>query len=206
MDLSVYFITSNEFGYTHEEVALMALNAGIKTIQFREKKMSALKTLETAKRIKKLCDGFGATFIVNDRVDIAMASNADGVHLGQDDIPAEEVKKFFDGIIGVSVNNVDEALKAEKHADYIGAGPVFRTKTKKNARRAIGVEGLREIVNAVSVPVVAIGSINAQNAIEVLETGVDGVAVISAIASARDPEVEAKKLLEIVRNFREKKR
>jgi len=159
MDLSVYFITSNEFGFTHEEITLMALKAGIRAIQFREKKMSAAKMLETAKKIRKMCNDFDATFIVNDRVDIAMASGADGVHVGQDDIPAEEVRKIFDGIVGVSVNTVEEALKAEKYADYIGAGPVFRTETKKDARELIGLKGLRKIVNSVSIPVIAIGSI-----------------------------------------------
>jgi len=202
MDLSVYFITSNEFGFTHEEITLMALKAGIRAIQFREKKMSAAKMLETAKKIRKMCNDFDATFIVNDRVDIAMASGADGVHVGQDDIPAEEVRKIFDGIVGVSVNTVEEALKAEKYADYIGAGPVFRTETKKDARELIGLKGLRKIVNSVSIPVIAIGSINSENVLKVLETGVDGVAVISAIASSKNPENEAKKLLEIVRNYR----
>lgn len=206
MDLSVYFITSNDFGYSHEEIALQALKAGIKTIQFREKRMSALEMLETARRIRKICDEFDATFIVNDHVDIAMISRADGVHVGQDDIPPEDIRRIFDGVIGVSVNTVDEALKAEKHADYVGAGPVFRTETKKDARKAIGLEGLRGIVNAVSIPVVAIGSINPKNVIDVLETGVNGVAVISAIASAKSPESEARKLIEIVRNYRKKNR
>jgi thiamine-phosphate pyrophosphorylase len=161
--------------------------------------------LKTAKKLRKLCDDFEATFIVNDRVDIALASNADGVHVGQEDMPAEDVRKIFDGIVGVSVNNVDEALKAEKHADYLGVGPVFITKTKENARKVTGIEGLARIVKAVSIPVVGIGSINLKNVLSVLETGVDGVAVISAIATSREPENEAKKLLETVRKYKETK-
>jgi len=205
MDLSVYFITSNEFGYSHEDIALMALKGGIKTIQFREKRMSALKMLETAKRIRKMCHEFDATFIVNDRVDVALASDSDGVHIGQDDLSAEDVRRIFDGIVGVSVNTAEEAVRAEKYADYIGAGPVFRTSTKKDAREVIGIEGLSRIVKAVSIPVVAIGSINSENIIRVLETGVDGVAVISAIASSDDPKEEARKLLKSVRDYRRNK-
>jgi thiamine-phosphate pyrophosphorylase len=163
--------------------------------------MSSRKLLETAKNIRKLCDDFGATFIVNDRVDIALASDADGVHVGREDIFPKEVKKIFDGILGVSVNSVEEALESENYAAYVGAGPVFKTKTKADAGDVIGIEGLKKIVNAVSIPVVGIGSINAENVLSVLETGVDGVAVISGIASAKNPEYEAKKLLRIVNNY-----
>jgi thiamine-phosphate pyrophosphorylase len=203
MDLSVYFITSNEFGYSHEEIALMALKAGIKTIQFREKRMSAREMLRTAKNLRELCDNFDATFIVNDRVDIALLSDADGVHAGQDDLPAEEIRRIFDGIIGTSVSSVEEAVKAEEHADYLGAGPVFFTKTKKDAGNAIGIEGLKRIVDAVSIPVVGIGSINSRNVMEVIMSGVSGVAIISGIASAENPEFEGRKILEMVRLSRE---
>jgi len=178
MDLSVYFITSNEFGYSHEKIALMALKSGIKTIQFREKRMSGKEMLKTAKNLREICDNFDATFIVNDRIDIALLSDADGVHAGQNDIPAEEIRRIFDGIVGISVNSVEEAIKAEKYADYLGAGPVFDTKTKKDAREVIGIEGLKKIVNAVSIPVVGIGSINSRNVEKVLTTGVVGVAII----------------------------
>jgi thiamine-phosphate pyrophosphorylase len=202
MMFDVYFITDSSFGWTHEQLVEMVLKAGVSVVQFREKNMSTRQMFETAKRIRMLTDDYGATFIVNDRVDLALAVDADGVHVGQDDLPAEVVKEIFDGIIGVSAHTVDEAKKAEDYADYIGAGPVFRTKTKKDAKEPIGVEGLRKIVEAVSIPVVAIGSINSNNIVEVLKTGVAGVAVISAIASAKDPEEEARRLLEIVRRFK----
>ncbi len=197
----VYFITSSEFGRSHEELAEMVLRAGVGVVQFREKGMSAKQMFEIAKRLRKLTEEYGATFIVNDRVDLALAVDADGVHVGQEDLPAEVVREIFDGIVGVSAHTVEEAKKAERYADYLGVGPVFATKTKRDAKEPIGLEGLRRIVEAVSVPVVAIGGINRDNVLEVLKTGVSGVAVISAIAGAKNPEEEAKKLLEIVRSY-----
>jgi len=203
MDLKnrVYFITSNEFGRSHEEVAESALKAGVNLIQLRDKNMSSRELLKTAKNIRRLCENFGATFIVNDRVDVALASGADGVHVGQDDIPAEDVKRIFHGIVGVSTNNLEQALNAQEHADYIGVGPVFPTSTKKDAMAAIGLDSLREIAWKVDVPVVAIGSITRENVREVLRTGVDCVAVISAIADSMEPEKEAEKILKEVRNY-----
>lgn len=200
MDLSVYFITSLEFGRTHEEVAEMALNGGVRTIQFRDKSMRGREMLETAKKLRNLCDGYKATLIINDRVDIALASGADGVHVGQEDIPSEEVRKIFEGVVGVSVHNVEEAVEAEKYADYLGAGPVFPTSTKEDTRAPIGLEGLKEIVDAVSVPVVAIGSISSKNITDVLKVGVNGVAVISAITAAKEPVKATKGLLDTIKN------
>jgi len=197
----VYFITSSEFGWTHEELAKMTLEAGVRIIQFREKKMSTKRMFEIARRLRKMTEEYDATFIVNDRVDLALAVGADGVHVGQDDLPVEVVREIFDGIIGVSAHTVDEAKRAERFADYLGVGPVFGTKTKKDAREPIGVEGLRKIVRSVSIPVVAIGGINRSNVLEVLKTGVVGVAVISAIAGAKDPKEEAKRLVEIVKGY-----
>ena len=201
LKFDVYFITDSNFGWTHEQLAEMALKAGIRVIQFREKKMSTKQMFETAKRLRKLTEDYDAILIINDRVDLALAVGADGVHVGQDDLPAEVVREIFDGIVGVSAHTVEEAKRAERYADYLGVGPVFATKTKRDAKEPIGIEGLRRIVQAVNIPVVAIGSINRDNVLEVLKTGVAGVAVISAIAGARNPEEEAKKLLEIVRNY-----
>jgi len=201
LQFDVYFITDSSFGWTHEQLAEMALRAGIKVIQFREKKMSTKRMFEIAKKLRKLTEDYDAILIINDRVDLALAVGADGVHVGQDDLPAEVVREIFDGIVGVSAHTVEEAKKVEKYADYLGVGPVFATKTKKDAKEPIGIEGLRKNVQAVNIPVVAIGSINRNNVLDVLKTGVAGVAVISAIAGAENPEEEAKKLLEIVRNY-----
>ncbi len=202
--LDVYFITDSGFGWTHEQLAEMVLRAGVRVIQFREKRMSAKEMFEIAKRLRRLTEEYDAILIINDRVDLALAVGADGVHVGQDDLPADAVREIFDGIIGVSVHTVDEARRAERYADYLGVGPVFPTKTKKDAKRPIGVEGLRRIVKAVKIPVVAIGAINRDNVVDVLKTGVAGVAVISAIAGAKNPEEEARRLLEIVRKFKAK--
>jgi len=200
--LGVYFITDSRFGYTHEELAEKALRVGVRTIQFREKKLSTKRMYEIGKRIRELTKEYGALFFVNDRIDVALVVDADGVHIGQDDMPAEVAREVFPGYIGVSASSIEEAKKDEKYADYLGVGPVFPTKTKEDAGEAIGVEGLGKIVENVKVPVVAIGSINIENAVEVLKTGVAGIAVISAIAAAEDPEKSARELVEIVRKFK----
>lgn len=204
--LKLYFITDSSFGFRHEELARLALEAGVRAIQFREKKMSTREMYETAKRMRKLTKDYSALFIVNDRLDIALASNADGVHVGQDDMPAEVIKDISDLILGVSVSNADEAIKAESAgANYLGAGPVFQTSTKEDAREAIGIDGLKEILRKTRIPVVAIGGINHSNAFDVLESGCAGIAVISAIAAAPDPKKSAEKMLKIIREFGEGK-
>jgi len=203
--IGLYFITDAGFGRTHEELAEAVLKAGVKIIQFREKKASTKSMVETARRISKLCDEYDALFFVNDRLDVALASYADGVHLGQEDMPASIAKELFDGLIGVSAENEREAVQAEKDgADYIGAGPVFETTTKEDAGSAIGLEGLKRIVDAVNIPVVGIGGITKNNAHLVLEIA-DGIAVISTIAASSDPEGEARQLLEIVEKFKKEK-
>ncbi len=197
----LYVITSSDFGRRHEEIAEMALKAGVRIIQLREKKKSSREIYEIAKRIRKLCDDYGAIFIVNDRLDIAILSGADGVHVGKEDPPAERIREVFDGIIGVSVDSVEEAKEAENYADYVGAGPVFPTKTKLDAGDVMGLEGLKRIKEAVRIPVVAIGGINKENVGEVAKIA-DAVAVVSAVASAEDPYRAARELLEIVRKVK----
>lgn len=202
--LSVYFITDAGFGKSHECLVELALKAGVMAIQFREKKLGTRKMYEIGKRLRALTNEYGALLFVNDRIDIALAIDADGVHIGQEDIPAEIAREVFSGYIGVSAGSVYEAKKDEKFADYLGVGPVFPTKTKSDAGEAIGVEGLKRIVESVKIPVVAIGSINKNNALEVLKVGVAGIAVISAIAAAEDPEAAARELVELVSKFKKK--
>ncbi len=179
----VYFITDSKFG-KHEELAKRALEMGVRIIQLREKKMKDRELIMTAKRLRELTESYDAILIMNDRVDVAIASDADGVHLGQEDMPLETAREIFDGIVGISVHGVEEANKAKK-ADYLGAGPVFSTTTKEDAREPIGIEGLREIVSATNLPVFAIGGIRLDNVEKVLETGVSGVAVVSALVNDR---------------------
>jgi len=201
LDLNLYVITSNK-RWRHEEVTEAALKAGVRVIQYREKEAPAKVMVEEAKRIRKLCNEYGATLIVNDRVDVAIACNADGVHVGQEDIPAEIVAEIFDGIIGVSVKTVEQVKKAEKYADYLGAGSVFPTETKES--EVIGPDGLKRIVEITSIPVVAIGGINRENILEVLKTGVAGVAVVSAVAMADNPEKAARELFDLIDSIRTK--
>jgi thiamine-phosphate pyrophosphorylase len=179
----VYFITDSKFG-KHEELAKRALEMGVRIIQLREKKMKDRELIMTARRLRELTESYDALLILNDRVDVAIASDADGVHLGQEDMPLETAREIFDGIVGISVHSVEEAIKAKK-ADYLGAGPVFRTTTKEDAREPIGIEGVRGIVSATKLPVFAIGGIRLDNVEKVLETGVSGVAVVSALVNDR---------------------
>ncbi|MEM1578121.1 MAG: thiamine phosphate synthase [Archaeoglobaceae archaeon] len=190
----VYFITDSKFG-KHEELAGKALELGVRIIQLREKKAKNGELYVLAKKLRELTESYDALLIINDRVDIAIASDADGVHIGQEDLPLEIVREIFDGIIGVTVHSAEEAKKAKK-ADYLGAAPIFRTKTKEDARDPIGIEGLKEIVSIAEQPVFAVGGIGAENVRNVLECGVAGVAVVSAIAVG-----DAKNFIEIVNRY-----
>jgi len=176
--------------FTHIDLAEMAIAGGADTIQFRSKSGSTKDLIETAKAMKKICSRAGVPLIINDRVDIAMEVAADGVHLGQDDIPISTARKMLglNCIIGGSAGNMDEAeICITEGADYIGSGPVYYTGSKKDAGPAIGVESLKKLVEGIPLPVIAVGGISAINIPELLETGVHGVAVISAVCVSDDP-------------------
>ncbi len=173
------------------EIARKVLAGGTKIVQLRGKGLSSRELLEQAREVRELARKAGATFIVNDRADIALLSGADGVHLGQDDLPIDEARKILgkEKIIGISTHSLEQALKAEQEgADYIGFGPVFDTKTKADAEKAKGLQALREVKQRVSMPVIAIGGINLENIGEVIDAGSDGAAVISAIIKAEKIE------------------
>lgn len=168
-----------------EEMTLQALKAGVRWVQYREKKRSRREIYEESVMLRRLTEDFKAVFIVNDHPDIALSVDANGVHLGQDDLPVKEARKIMgkDKIIGISTHSIEEAMDAEKDgADYIGFGPVFHTSTK-DAGTPKGLDMLVEIKQKVHIPVVAIGGINLENIRLVLDTGVDAVAVASAILS-----------------------
>jgi len=192
----VYGITSADFGGTHVEAARMLLEGGVKIIQYREKHASTRRMFEEASEIRKLCSEFGAVFIVNDRVDIALAVGADGVHLGQDDLPLGAARRVFpNGIIGVSARSVEEALAAEANgATYLGVGSVYLTNTKADTK-LIGEEGLMSILGRVSIPVYAIGGIKLEHLRKLKAYGVKGVAVVSAILGDVDPREAAKRFV-----------
>ena len=173
-----------------------ALKGGITCFQLREKHLPFDEFLAEACEIKKLCAKYNVPLIINDNTEVALESASDGVHIGQDDGDVAEVKKIAGGrlIIGVSAHNVEEALAAEKAgADYLGCGAVFGSATKSNVH-VLPLETLKNIVSAVKIPVVAIGGINETNMMRLAGSGINGVAVISAIFGAADIENKCREL------------
>jgi thiamine-phosphate pyrophosphorylase len=200
--LRVYFIMgSNNCQKAPLEVITEALEGGITLFQFREKGKGALtgeKKYALAKEIQSICKKYSVPFIVNDDVDLAIALDADGVHIGQEDESAERVReKIGDKILGVSVHNLEEARKAiAQGADYIGVGPVFPTKTKEDAKEVQGTSLILSLrKNGIQIPMVGIGGINAENASEVIKAGADGVSVITAISLAESPFESSRQLV-----------
>ena len=173
-----------------------ALKGGVTFLQLREKDLNTENFLQEAEEMKKLCAAYRVPFVINDNVEIARTVGADGVHVGQDDLPAWKVREILgeDKIIGVSAQTVEQAIKAEKDgADYLGVGAVFPTSSKADA---VEVEHatLRDICVAVQIPVVAIGGISAENVSQLAGTGIDGIAVISAIFAQDFPKLAAEEL------------
>jgi thiamine-phosphate pyrophosphorylase len=178
------------------EVVEEAVSGGCTMVQVREKAASARAFYRLAVEMRKLAKRLHVPLIVNDRLDIALAVGADGVHLGQQDMPVEAARRLFGGgVVGISAGTAAQAVLAEEGgADYIGAGAVFPTSSKDDAGTAIGLERLREICAAVKIPVIAIGGIHAENAPAVMRCGASGVAVISAILSKPDAREAAREL------------
>jgi len=203
-DIGLYFITDSRL--TRKAVlddVSSAIKAGVKIIQYREKEKPTKAMLEEAEKIKGLCKG-KAIFLVNDRVDIALAVDADGVHLGNDDMPYKKARSLLkDKIIGLTVHDREEAVKAEKQgADYIGVSPIFDTKTKPDAGPAAGLKLIEDVKKAVSIPIVAIGGITLENIGKVIRAGAGSAAVISAIVTKDDVEAECRKFIDKIRSFR----
>ena len=184
---------------TLAEQVLEALYGGITMLQLREKQLAPELFLQEAKLMKALCREFNVPLIINDNVEIALACQADGVHIGQDDMPVAEVRKLVGPgmLIGVSASNVDEARAAVAGgADYLGVGAVFPTTTKLDAD-TVGRETLQAIGAAVPVPVCAIGGINKDNLLDLQGTGIAGVAVVSAIFASRDIKAGCQELKQL---------
>lgn len=178
-----YFITDPELSKAGNISDVKnAIDANVKIIQYRNKKANTRQMQREAKELKKICKN--AIFIVNDRIDIALAVNADGVHLGKDDMPYEIARKLLgkDKIIGLTVHNLDEAIEAEKKgANYLGASPIFSTATKSDAGKPAGVSLIREIKQVCKIPIAAIGGINPENAESVVAAGADALCAISSV-------------------------
>ena len=176
-----------------------AINGGVSFVQFREKKLDEESFLNEALEIQKLCRKYGIPFVINDNVEIAKKINADGVHVGQRDMGAADVRTMLgdDKILGVSAQTAEQAVLAEKQgADYIGVGAVFPTGSKADAED-VSYETLKEICEAVNIPVVAIGGISADNVLTLKGSGISGIAVISAVFGAEDIESAAKNLKQL---------
>lgn len=199
--LRVYGVTDASWTgrFTLLEQVEQALKGGVTCIQFRDKQLENDAFLREAKKMKLLCEKYHVPLIINDHVDIAVECGADGVHVGQKDMEAKEVRKLVGEkmIIGVSARTVEQAIQAEQAgADYLGVGAVFGTSTKMDAEK-ISLERLKDICQAVKIPVVAIGGVQKDNFPELAGTGVAGAALVSAIFSAQDIEEECRKLRNI---------
>lgn len=191
-DLLLYAVTDRSWlnGKTLYEQVEQALKGGVSFVQLREKNLNTEAFLQEAIQIQSLCRTYGVPFVINDNIDIALAMNADGVHVGQKDMEVSKVRaKLGPGkLIGVSAQTVEQAVKAEKEgASYLGVGAVFATDSKLDAIE-VSHETLKEICKSVEIPVVAIGGINKENIKELSESGICGVAVISAIFAQSDIE------------------
>jgi thiamine-phosphate pyrophosphorylase len=182
-------------------VVRLCLEAGAPAVQLRDKTATARELYEQAVRLRALTTEYGALLFINDRLDIALASGADGVHLGPVDIPLEAARRATPDhfLIGISTDDPGTARRAEAAgADYIGCGAVFRTSTKTEVGdEKIGPEGLAAVANAVSIPVVGIGGINVENAPDLSATGATGIAVVGALMTAADPQAATRQLMRV---------
>lgn len=206
IDYSIYLLTDDAclLGRPLLECVEQALRAGVTLLQYRSKYKDGGAMYQEAMALKELCDRYDVPLIINDRVDVALAVGAAGVHVGQDDLPCSVVRQLVgsDFVIGVSAHNPEEARKAAADgADYLGCGAVFGTGTKAGVAK-LGLERLRSIREAVTLPMVGIGGVKADNYAEVLATGADGAAIISGILAADDISAEVAKFVQVRSSFR----
>ena len=203
--LKLYLVTDRplSLGRDIEEIVREAVEGGVTMVQLREKECPTGEFVALAKRLKALLAPLGVPLIINDRVDVALAVDVDGVHIGQSDMPYEVARRLLgkEKIIGLSVENFSDLEVANTlDVDYIGISPVYGTPTKSDTAEPFGLEGLRRAVEMSVHPTVAIGGMNAQTIGEVMAAGTDGVAVVSAICSAPSPRKAAEELLNIIKS------
>ena len=201
IDYSVYLVTDHRNKTDEEFLKIIeeAIKGGTSILQLREKTASTKDFYQLALKVKEITSKYDVPLLINDRIDIAIAVDSEGVHIGQDDMPADIARKIIgeDKILGVSASTVEEAKKAEiDGADYIGSGAVFPTATKDDAD-SVSKDELKKIVDSIDIPVVAIGGITLKNAESLKDTGIAGFSVVSAIMSADDPKEASQKLREI---------
>lgn len=180
-----------------EEVVAAAIRGGVSLVQVREKQLSTRDFIAVARRIRAVTRAAGVPMLINDRVDVALAVGADGVHVGQSDMPPADARRLMgpDALVGLSVETLQDLAASEaEDVDYLGVSPIYCTPTKAELTRAWGLDGLRAVRAMTKRPLVAIGGIHACNASEIIGAGADGVAVVSAICGATDPEKAAREL------------
>ena len=199
INLDLYLVTDRDLslGRSLGWVVEKAARGGVTIVQLREKDMETRDFIEEAQRIQKILKPYNIPLLINDRVDVALAIGADGVHLGQKDMPYQMARKVLGdkAIIGLSVESIEQAKEANQFdADYIAISPVFTTPTKEELTQELGIKGVKEITRLSRHPAVGIGSIKAYNAQDIIEAGADGIAVVSGICSADDPEEAASEL------------
>jgi thiamine-phosphate pyrophosphorylase len=207
IDYSLYLVTDRRLsrGRSTFEIVKAAVDGGTTVVQLREKDCSTREFIEQALAIKDFLKDRGVPLIINDRLDVALAVKADGVHLGQIDMPLAMAKGILGDsmIIGISAESLAGAMAAEKDgADYLGVSPIYATPTKTDTAPPLGLAGLREIRKAVRLPLVGIGGLNLKNSADVIRSGADGVAVVSAIVAADDPGAVASALKQIITEAR----
>jgi len=205
VDFSLYLVTGRDQCHKKDllDVILEAVRGGVTVVQLREKELNTRELVDMARRIKQLLVPFEVPLIINDRADVAVAADADGVHVGQDDMHVLDVRKVVgkNMIVGLTVNSLEQVKEAENlPVDYLGVGPIFPTFTKKTNKPCLYPEGLKDIRQISTKRLVAIGGINLDNVKDVVKTGVDGIAVVSAICSADDPFYASKSLLEKIKS------
>jgi thiamine-phosphate pyrophosphorylase len=199
VDYSLYLVTDRTLSRdrSSEEIVSAAVRGGVTCVQLREKHCSTREFIREARSLQPLLHPLKIPLIINDRLDVALAIAADGIHLGQSDMHIRDARRLVGKkmIIGISAENLNDAIVAEQEgADYIGISPVFATDTKTDTAAPLGLEGIRRIRRAVGIPLVGIGGINFSNAREIISAGADGVAVVSAIIAADCPETAAAEL------------
>jgi thiamine-phosphate pyrophosphorylase len=208
VDWTLYVATDSRLASPRSLAAIIeaAIRGGAGIIQYREKTLTTRRMVESAAVLRQVCRQSGAVFLVNDRLDVALAVDADGVHLGQNDMPVRIARELLgpEKLLGISVQDARTMDEAENEgADYLSFSPVFSTSTKPDHEGPLGLEGVRVLAGRSRLPTVAIGGINRTNVAEVMGTGVRGVCVISAVMSAPDPERAARELYQLARAARE---
>ena len=198
----LYLVTSQELsrGRSTEDIVSAALRGGVRLVQLREKSMATRDLVGLARRLRRMTAEAGALLVVNDRIDVALAVGADGVHLGQDDLPIELARGIApDLILGASTHSVEEAVAAQRTgASYVNIGPLFPTGTKAWGGAFIGVEGLERIARHVAVPYTVMGGIKKEHIAALIRSGARIVAVVTAVTAAADPEQAARELLSAI--------